>query len=158
MLLILSSNYLLSDESDEGSDIVNDHSSIEIRTSSENGEHGDNLQLQSENEEIHSNESPPVREEQQNSVREANIYDEINNIIQYCKEQDFNNPVEILKYLQENLVQGRPLEIADASQCIDGETNFIMVDRSNLLNTATEEIQHLQNKFSTLEVQFYNEV
>ena len=140
MLLIISSNYLLSDESDEGSDIVNDHSSIEIRTSSENGEHGDNLQLQSENEEIHSNESPPVREDQQNSVREINIYDEINNIIQYCKEQDFNNPVEILKYLQENLVQGRPLEIADASQCIDGETNFIMVDRSNLLNTATEEI------------------
>ena len=158
MLLIISSNYLLSDESDEGSDIVNDHSSIEIRTSSENGEHGDNLQLQSENEEIHSNESPPVREEQQNSVREINIYDEINNIIQYCKEQDFNNPVEILKYLQENLVQGRPLEIADASQCIDGETNFIMVDRSNLLNTATEEIQHLQNKYLTLEVQFYNEV
>ena len=153
---VLSSNHLLSDDSHEGSDIVNDHSSIEIPTSSENGQHGDNLQLQSENEEIHSNESPPVREEQQNSVREINIYDEINNIIQYCKEQDFNNPVEILKYLQENLVQGRPLEIADASQCIDGETNFIMVDRSNLLNTATEEIQHLQNKFLTLEVQFYN--
>ena len=158
VLSCLSSNYLLLDDSDEGSDIVNDHSSIEIPTSSENGQHGDNLQLQSENEEIHSNESPPVREEQQNSVREANIYDEINNIIQYCKEQDFNNPVEILKYLQENLVQGRPLEIADASQCIDGETNFIMVDRSNLLNTATEEIQHLQNKYLTLEVQFYNEV
>ena len=41
---------------------VNDRSSIEIPTSSENGQHGDNLQLQSENEEIHSNESPPVRE------------------------------------------------------------------------------------------------
>ena len=87
------------------SDIVNDHSSIEIPTSSENGQHGDNLQLKSENEEIHSNESPPIGEEQQNSVREINIYDEINNIIQYCKEQDFNNPDEILKYLQENLVQ-----------------------------------------------------
>ena len=158
VLSCLSSNYLLLDDSDKGSDIVNDHSSIEIPTSSENGQHGDNLQLQSENEKIHSNESPPVGEEQQNSVREINIYDEINNIIQYCKEQDFNNPVEILKYLQENLVQGRPLEIADASQCIDGETNFIMVDRSNLLNTATEEIQHLQNKYLTLEVQFYNEV
>ena len=24
--------------------------------------------------------------------------------MQYCKEQDFNNPVEILKHLQENLV------------------------------------------------------
>ena len=113
---------------------VNDHSSIEIPTSSENGQHGDNLQLQSENEEIHSNESLPVGEKQQNSVIKTNIYDEINNIIQYHKEQDFNNPVEILKYLQENLVQ-----------CIDGETNFIMIKRSNFLNTATEEIQHLQN-------------
>ena len=70
VLPCLSSNYLLSDDSDEGSDIVNDHSSIEIPTSSENGQHGDNLQLQSENEEIHSNESPAVREE---------------HIIQYCK-------------------------------------------------------------------------
>ena len=41
----------------------------------------------------------------------------------------FNNAVEVLKYLQENLVQGRPLEVADASQCIDGETNFITVNR-----------------------------
>ena len=113
---------------------VNDHSSIEIPTNSENGQHGDNLLLQSENEEIHSNESLPVGEKQQNSVIKTNIYDEINNIIQYHNEQDFNNPVEILKYLQENLVQ-----------CIDGETNFIMVKRSNFLNTATEEIQHLQN-------------
>ena len=158
VLSCLSSNYLLLDDSDEGSDIVNDHSSIEIPTSSENGQHGDNLQLQSENEKIHSNESPPVGEEQQNSVREINIYDEIHNIIQYCKEQDFNSPIEILTHLQENLDQGRSLEITDASQFIDGETNFIMADSSNLLNTATEEIQHLQNKFLTLEVQYYNEV
>ena len=78
--------------------------------------------------------------------------------MKYCKEQDFNNPVEILKCLQEKLVQGKPLEIADASQCVDGETNLIMVDRSNLLNTATEEIQYLKNKILTLEVRFYNEV
>ena len=62
MLPCLSFNYLLQDESDEGSDIVIDDSSIEIPTISENGQHGDNWQLQSENEEIHSNESPPVRE------------------------------------------------------------------------------------------------
>ena len=62
VLSCLSSNYLLSDDSDEGSDIVNDHSSIEIPTNSENGQHGDNLQPQSENEEIHSNESPSVGE------------------------------------------------------------------------------------------------
>ena len=78
---------------------------------------------------------------------EINIYDEIYHIIQYCKKQDFHNPVEILKYLQENLIQGRPLEIADASQCIDGETNFIMVDRSNLLKL-------LQKKFSICKINF----
>ena len=158
MLSCSSSNYLLLDDSDGGSEIVNYRSSIEIPTSSENGQHGDNLQPQSEIEEIDSNESVPVWKEQQNSVRDINVYDETNNIIQYCKEPDFNNHVEIPKYLQENSVQGRPLELADALQCIDGETDFIMVDRSNLLSTATEEIQHLQNKFSTLEVQFYNEV
>ena len=65
MLSYLFFNYLLY----EGSDIVNDHRSIEILTGSENGQHGDNLQLQIENDEIHSNESPAVREEQQNSVR-----------------------------------------------------------------------------------------
>ena len=128
MLLCLSSNYLLSDDSDERNDIVSDHSSIKIPASSENGQHGDNLQLQSENEEIHSNESPAVGEEHQNSVRDINIYGETNNIIQYCKEQDLNNPVEILKYLQEHLLWGRPLEIADALQCRDRETNFIIVE------------------------------
>ena len=128
MLLCLSSNYLLSDDSDERNDIVSDHSSIKIPASSENGQHGDNLQLQSENEEIHSNESPAVGEEHQNSVRDINIYGETNNIIQYCKEQDLNNPVEILKYLQDHLLWGRPLEIADALQCRDRETNFIIVE------------------------------
>ena len=62
-LSFLSSNYLLSDDSDEGSDIINDHSSIEIVSSSENGQHGDNLPLQSENDETNSNESPAVGEE-----------------------------------------------------------------------------------------------
>ena len=82
----LSPNYLLLDDSDEGSDTVNDYSSIEIPTSSENRQHDDNLQLQSENKK---KSSLVVREEQQNSVRDINIYNEIDNIIQYCKEQDF---------------------------------------------------------------------
>ena len=57
VLSCLSPNYLLSDDSDESSDIVKVHSSIEILISLENGQVGDNLQLQSENEEIHFNES-----------------------------------------------------------------------------------------------------
>ena len=58
VLSCLFSNYLLSGDSDESSDIVKNHSSIEILISLENEQVGDNLQLQSENEEIHSNESP----------------------------------------------------------------------------------------------------
>ena len=104
-------------------------------TSLKNGQYGDKLQLQNENEEIHFNESPAVGEEQQNYVRD--------NFIKYCKEQVFNSLVEILKYLQKSLVQGRPFEIADALQCTDGETNLIMVDRSNLLNTAIGEIKNI---------------
>ena len=38
---MLISNYLLSDDLDEGSDIAIDHSSIEIPTSLENGQNGD---------------------------------------------------------------------------------------------------------------------
>ena len=57
VLSCLSPNYLLSDDSDESSDIVKVHSSIEILISLENGQVGDNLQLQSENVEIHFNES-----------------------------------------------------------------------------------------------------
>ena len=52
VLSCLSFNYLLSDDSVEGSDIVNDHCIIEIPTSWENGQHADNLQLKSENEEF----------------------------------------------------------------------------------------------------------
>ena len=91
-------------------------------------------------------------------IKDINIDKKIVDIIEHCKTKDLNNPVEILKYMQTRLVQGRPLEIEDVTQCISGATNFIMVDRSDLINTGLEEIQHISNKFVTLEVQFYNEV
>ena len=94
----------------------------------------------------------------ENKIKDIIIDKEIVDIIEHCKTKDPNNPVEILKYMQTRLVQGRPLEIEDVTQCISGATNFIMVDRSDLMNTGLEEIQHISNKFVTLGVQFYNEV
>ena len=94
----------------------------------------------------------------ENKIKDINIDKEIVDIIEHCKTKDLNNPVEVLKYMQTRLVQGRPLEIEDVTQCISGATNFIMVDRSDLINTGLEEIQHISNKFVTLEVQFYYEV
>ena len=94
----------------------------------------------------------------ENEIKDIIIDKEILDIIERCKTKDLNNPVEILKYMQTRLVQGRSLEIEDVTQCISGATNFIMVDRSDLINTGLEEIQQISNKFVTLEVQYYNEV
>lgn len=78
--------------------------------------------------------------------------------VQYCRKNDINNPVEILRCLQLNMVTGRALEVKFAHEEKVGETNFIMVDRQNLLQTALDEISCLQDFRKTLEVQFYNEV
>ena len=94
----------------------------------------------------------------ENKIKDITIDKEIVDIIEHCKTKDLNNPVEILKYMQTRLVQGKPLEIEDVTQCISGATNFIMVDRSDLINTGLEEIQHISNKFVASEVQLYNEV
>ena len=58
------------------------------------------------------------------------------------------------------MVKGRPLDIEDITESNEGETNYIMVDRSNLLETAFDEVKAIpsSNLRLTLEVQFYNEV
>ena len=94
----------------------------------------------------------------ENKIKDIIIDEEIVDIVEHCKSKDLNNPVEILKYMQTRLVQGRPLEIEDVTQCISRATNFIMIDRSDLINAGLEETQQISNKFVTLEVQFCNEV
>ena len=64
----------------------------------------------------------------ENKIRDKIIDKEIVDIIEHCKTKDLNNPVEILKYMQTRLVQGRLLEIEEITQCIGGATSFIMVD------------------------------
>lgn len=44
------------------------------------------------------------------------------------------------------------------SETIEGLTNLIMVDRHNILKTAVDEIQSLEDLSPCLEVQFYGEV
>ena len=69
-----------------------------------------------------------------------------------------SNPIEILRQMQETFVTGRPLELQSTESCINGRTNFIMVDRWDLLKTAFEEISDIVDPYVTLEVQFYGEV
>jgi hypothetical protein len=56
------------------------------------------------------------------------------------------------------MVEGRALGIQDVSCVEEGETNIIMVDRYNILETSFEEVKSLENVRKTLEVQFYGEV
>ena len=66
--------------------------------------------------------------------------------------------MEILRYLQSVVVTGRKLEIEDTTQCVEGETNFILVNRNDLIESAFDEIDSISDIRKTLEVHFYDEV
>ena len=82
----------------------------------------------------------------------------VNKTVHYCQTHDVHNPVEILRCFQQNIVTGRELEVENAHEPTEGETNYIMVDRSNLLQSSFDELSCLQDYRKTLEVQFYDEV
>ncbi len=82
----------------------------------------------------------------------------IENCINYIQLNNISNPVEILRYIQSKIIQGRSLDVQDIVTEIEGETNFIIVNRNDLLRTAFEEINSISNYRVTLEVQFYDEV
>ena len=74
----------------------------------------------------------------ENKIKDIIIDEEIVDIVEHCKSKDLNNPVEILKYMQTGLVQGRPSEIEDVPQCFSGTKNFIIIDQSDLISTGLE--------------------
>ncbi|KAJ8313279.1 hypothetical protein KUTeg_009168 [Tegillarca granosa] len=82
----------------------------------------------------------------------------VQQVIKYCSDENISNPVEILRKLQTELVTGRPLEIEDITSCTDGDTNFILIDRNNVLSTGFDEVRSLDDPRKTLEVQFYGEI
>ncbi|CAC5358509.1 unnamed protein product [Mytilus coruscus] len=82
----------------------------------------------------------------------------INSCIDFCTENKVTDPVDILRHIQEKIVCGRDLDLADDPTTNDGETSFIMVDRDTLLQSAFEEIPALTDLRLTLPVQFYEEV
>ncbi|CAH3123927.1 unnamed protein product, partial [Pocillopora meandrina] len=71
--------------------------------------------------------------------------------------EDIMEPTEMLRYLQKKIVSGRPLEVTNSSRILEGETNFITVDRNNILETTFEELKHVADPRVTFEVQFYGE-
>ena len=92
------------------------------------------------------------------TMAEMSVDEVVNKTVHYCQTHDVHNPVEILRCFQRNIVTGRELEVESAHEPTEGETNYIMVDRSNLLQSSFDELSCLQDYRKTLEVQFYEEV
>ena len=87
-----------------------------------------------------------------------NVIDIVHAVIKFFSGEGINDPVEILRKLQKEIVTGRSLDVEDIASCQEGGTNCILVDRNNIMRTGFDEIQSLADLRRTLEVQFYGEV
>lgn len=69
----------------------------------------------------------------------------VDRVVEYCSQNNINNPVEILRCLQKEIVTGQAHEVTDVTQCSSRETNFILVDRNKSLETAFDELKSHNN-------------
>ena len=79
----------------------------------------------------------------------------VDKVVGYSSAENISNRVEILRCLQKDLVTGQPLEVMDATECSRGQTNFILIDRNNLLSTAFDELRSFEDYCVTLEVHVF---
>ena len=89
------------------------------------------------------------------SESEDDISDIVEEIVKAC--ENCQNPTEILRCAQNKIVTGRQLDITDPTSELSGDTNFILVDRENLLDTGLDEISNLVNLRLPVEVNFTGE-
>ncbi|XP_006822760.1 uncharacterized protein LOC102806255, partial [Saccoglossus kowalevskii] len=89
--------------------------------------------------------------------QDLSVSDVVGKTVDFCKTKNVSNPVEILKFFQSKMVTGRKLDIDNPAECPKGSTNFITVNRSNILITGFNEISIMENLRDTLEVKFYDE-
>ena len=86
-------------------------------------------------------------------------------LIQQISARQLTDPVEILKFLQERLIKGRQLDVADGGNSTapdpedpNNSTNYICVDRENILQSTLAELQSIEDFSVTFEVDFMGEV
>ena len=71
-----------------------------------------------------------------------------------------SNPSEILRVIQNKSVKGRNLEVQRVDEVSEGMTQYILVHRKSILETAFEELKEfaLTDLQKSLRVDFYGEV
>lgn len=104
----------------------------------------------------------PKQDENNLSMKEA-VFEptcpfDIKSIIDKAKTKNLTDPVEILRFLQETVVQGRALELNSVDEVIaDGPTNFITVDRERILESTFSELEFVIDQRLTYQVDFMGE-
>lgn len=98
-----------------------------------------------------SDSAPALRSENEN---EPSPWDPLVNTM---IEQRLADPVEILRFLQKELVKGRAIDAVSESDSHDGVTNSICVDRHNILETTFSELSSVESFDLTFEVDFMGE-
>ena len=81
----------------------------------------------------------------------------VQEIILKAKKENFINPVELLRFLQKEIVVGRVLDIVELDAVNAGETNHISIDRDAILETTFSEFQYITNFMTTFQVDFMGE-
>ena len=63
----------------------------------------------------------------------------------------------MLRFLQKKILLGRDIYVSDVSSELSGDTNYISVDRDNILETTFSELNDVKDPRITFEVQSYGE-
>ena len=82
---------------------------------------------------------------------------DINSVIDIAKSQNLQDPIELIRFLQEKIVTGRALELTSCEEACEGATNFITVDRDRVLETTIRELEFIDNYRLTFKVDFMGE-
>lgn len=78
-------------------------------------------------------------------------------LISSIREKGLNDPVEILRFLQKEMVKGRVLESVSETEEVEGDTNNICVDRNQIMHTTFAEFEAIKDFNLTFEIDFMNE-
>ena len=82
---------------------------------------------------------------------------DIESIISSVKEENLLNPIEVLRFIQQKVVAGRSLDLYSLQEVMEGETNYITVDRDRILESTFCEFQCIENFRLTFKVDFMGE-
>jgi hypothetical protein len=82
----------------------------------------------------------------------------IQQIISEGYQNALHDPVQILSVLQKELLHGRKLDLTDDQSTCEGKTNYICVNRQDILKTTFNELECVTDFCITFEVDFMGEM